>query len=101
MLKLCRDPLQRDKEGATHCFQMADARGCGSTSACAKRKTSDVSNIACFGDPVFSYSHRQRIRDGFLPPYKVVKVHIDRDVEDCRPEKGQLDRVGELVEDRI
>jgi type I restriction enzyme R subunit len=41
------------------------------------------------------------IRDGFLPPYKVVKVHIDRDVEGYRPEKGTLDREGQEIEDRI
>src|SRR5690606_14052383 len=52
-------------------------------------------------DPVFSYSLKQGIRDGFLAPYKVVKVHIDRDVQGYRPEKGQLDRYGEEVEDRI
>ena len=65
------------------------------------KETKYVSNIAYFGDPVYSYSLRQGIRDGFLAPYKVVKVHIDRDVEGYRPEKGQLDRDGEEVEDRI
>jgi type I restriction enzyme R subunit len=65
------------------------------------KETRYVSNIAYFGDPVFSYSLKQGIRDGFLAPYKVVKVHIDRDVAGYRPEKGQLDRDGEEVEDRI
>ena len=65
------------------------------------KETEYVSNIAYFGDPVFSYSLKQGIRDGFLAPYKVVKVHIDRDVEGYRPEKGQLDRDGEEVEDRF
>jgi len=65
------------------------------------RETKYVSNIAYFGDPVFIYSLKQGIQDGFLAPYKVVKVHIDRDVEGYRPEKGQLDRDGEEVEDRI
>ena len=65
------------------------------------KETKYVSNIAYFGDPVFSYSLKEGIRDGFLAPYKVVKVHIDRDVEGYRPEKGQLDRDGEEVEDRI
>lgn len=65
------------------------------------KETKYVSNIAYFGDPVFSYSLKQGIRDGFLAPYKVVKVHIDRDMEGYRPEKGQLDRDGEKVEDRI
>ncbi len=65
------------------------------------KETKYVSNIAYFGDPVFSYSLKQGIRDGFLAPYKVVKVHIDRYVEGYRPEKGQVDRDGDEVEDRI
>ena len=65
------------------------------------RETRYVSNIHYFGEPVYSYSLKQGIRDGFLAPYKVVKIHIDRDVEGYRPEKGQLDRDGEEVEDRI
>src|ERR1700719_1347376 len=65
------------------------------------KETRYVSNIHYFGDPVYSYSLKEGIRDGFLAPYKVVKVHIDRDVEGYRPEKGQLDREGEEVEDRI
>ncbi|MFC3205612.1 EcoAI/FtnUII family type I restriction enzme subunit R [Aquamicrobium soli] len=65
------------------------------------KETEYVSNIAYFGDPVYSYSLRQGISDGFLAPYKVIKVHIDRDVSGYRPEKGQLDRDGEEVEDRI
>jgi type I restriction enzyme R subunit len=65
------------------------------------KETKYVSNIAYFGDPVFSYSLKQGISDGFLAPYKVIKVHIDRDVEGYRPERGQLDREGEEVEDRV
>ncbi len=65
------------------------------------KETRYASNIAYFGEPVFSYSLKEGIRDGFLAPHKVVKVHIDRDVEGYRPEKGQLDRDGEEVEDRI
>jgi type I restriction enzyme R subunit len=65
------------------------------------KETKYVSNIAYFGDPVYTYSLKQGIRDGFLAPYKVVKVHIDRDVEGYRPEHGKLDREGEEVEDRI
>jgi len=65
------------------------------------KETKYVSNIDYFGDPVYSYSLKQGISDGFLAPYKVVKVHIDRDVEGYRPEKGQLDRDGDEVEDRI
>ena len=65
------------------------------------RETRYVSNIQYFGEPVYTYSLKQGIRDGFLAPYKVVRVHIDRDVEGYRPEKGQLDRDSEEVEDRI
>ena len=65
------------------------------------KETRYVSNIDYFGPPVYTYSLKQGIRDGFLAPYKVVKVHIDRDVEGYRPEKGQLDRTGNEVEDRI
>ncbi len=65
------------------------------------KETRYVSNIAYFGEPVFTYSLKQGISDGFLAPYKVIKVHIDRDVEGYRPEKGQLDRDGNEVEDRI
>ena len=65
------------------------------------KETKYVSNIHYFGEPVYSYSLKQGIRDGFLAPYKVIKVHIDRDVEGYRPEKGQLDRDGIEIEDRI
>ncbi len=65
------------------------------------KETAYVSNIEYFGEPVYAYSLKQGIRDGFLAPYKVIKVHIDRDVEGYRPEHGQLDRDGHEVEDRI
>src|SRR5208283_2573617 len=65
------------------------------------KETEYVSNIHYFGKPVYTYSLKQGISDGFLAPYKVVKVHIDRDVEGYRPELGQLDRDGNEVEDRI
>ena len=65
------------------------------------KETEYVSNTDYFDEPVFTYSLKQGISDGFLAPYKVVKVHIDRDVEGYRPELGQLDREGAEVEDRI
>lgn len=65
------------------------------------KETAYASNMDYFGEPVFSYSLKQGISDGFLAPYKVVKVHIDRDVEGYRPEIGQLDREGHEVEDRL
>jgi type I restriction enzyme, R subunit len=65
------------------------------------KETEYVSNTDYFGEPVFTYSLKQGISDGFLAPYKVIKIHIDRDVEGYRPELGQLDRDGNEVEDRI
>ena len=65
------------------------------------KETEYISNMNYFGKPVYTYSLKQGIEDGFLAPYKVIKAHIDRDVEGYRPEKGQLDRDGEDVEDRV
>lgn len=65
------------------------------------KETEYESNIDYFGPPAFGYTLKQGIRDGFLAPYKVVKVHIDRDIEGYRPEQGQLDRDGEEVEVRV
>ena len=65
------------------------------------KETEYASNTDYFGEPVYSYSLKQGIRDGFLAPYKVIKCHIDLDVEGYRPEKGTVDRDGEEVEDRI
>jgi type I restriction enzyme R subunit len=65
------------------------------------KETEYVSNIEYFGPPVYTYSLKEGIRDGFLAPYKVIKVHLDVDVEGYRPEKGKTDRDGNEVEDRI
>ena len=65
------------------------------------KETQYASNTHYFGEPVYSYTLKQGIRDGFLAPYKVIKVHVDRDIQGYRPEKGQLDREGNEVEDRI
>lgn len=65
------------------------------------KETEYVSNIHYFGDPVYTYSLKQGIQDGFLAPYKVIKVHIDVDVEGYRPERGELDKFGNEIEDRL
>lgn len=65
------------------------------------KETEDVSNIDYFGEPVYTYSLKEGIEDGFLVPYKVVRVDIDVDVQGWRPIKGQLDKYGEEIEDRI
>jgi type I restriction enzyme, R subunit len=65
------------------------------------KETKYVSNIQYFGPPVYSYSLKQGIQDGFLAPYKVVNVHMDVDVEGYRPPLGKTDREGEIIPDRI
>ncbi|MCR8666230.1 DEAD/DEAH box helicase family protein [Aestuariibaculum sp. M13] len=65
------------------------------------KETTKVSNIDYFGEPVYTYSLKQGIDDGFLAPYKVVKVTLDIDAEGWRPPKDFLDKDGNLVEDRI
>jgi type I restriction enzyme R subunit len=65
------------------------------------KETDQVSNIEYFGDPIYIYSLKQGIDDGFLAPYKVVKVTLDIDAEGWRPQKGFLDKNGIPVEDRI
>jgi len=65
------------------------------------KETREVSNIDYFGEPVYTYSLRQGIEDGFLAPYKVVRVDIDRDLQGWRPRKGQRDKLGQEIEDRI
>ncbi len=64
------------------------------------KETKDVSNIEYFGDPIYTYSLRQGISDGFLAPYKVVRIGLDKDLDGWRPEQGQADRYGQLIEDR-
>ncbi|MBT0379132.1 EcoAI/FtnUII family type I restriction enzme subunit R [Morganella morganii] len=65
------------------------------------KETEDVSNIDYFGEPVYIYSLKEGIEDGFLAPYKVVRVDIDVDVQGWRPVKGQLDKYGKEIKDRI
>jgi len=65
------------------------------------KETTETSNIQYFGEPVYTYSLRQGIDDGFLAPYKVIKVTLDIDAEGWRPTKGFLDKNGNPVEDRI
>lgn len=64
------------------------------------KETKSISNIEYFGDPVYTYSLRQGISDGFLAPYKVVRIGLDRDLEGWRPFDGQTDKHGQLIEDR-
>lgn len=65
------------------------------------KETKEVSNIHYFGDPIYTYSLRQGIEDGFLAPYKVVRVDLDKDLFGWRPPAGKTDKQGQLVEDRV
>ena len=64
------------------------------------KETKYISNIDYFGEPVYTYSLREGIEDGFLAPFKV--INITTDISDgWRPYKGQLDKFGNVIEDRI
>lgn len=65
------------------------------------KETKDISSSHYFGDPVYTYSLKQGIEDGFLAPYKVIRIDIDRDIQGWRPASGQVDKLGQVVEDRI
>lgn len=65
------------------------------------KETDEVSNTDYFGDPAYTYSLKEGIEDGFLAPYKVVRVDLDVDLQGWRPTKGQIDNNGELIQDRI
>ena len=64
------------------------------------KETKEVSNIEYFGDPIYTYSLRQGIADGFLAPYKVVRIGLDKDLDGWRPSSGQTDKYGQVIEDR-
>ena len=65
------------------------------------KETKEISSTEYFGEPLYTYSLKQGIEDGFLAPYKVVKVTLDIDAEGWRPPTGFKDKDGQPVEDRI
>ena len=65
------------------------------------KETKHVSNISYFGEPLYTYSLKQGIKDGFLAPYKVIKILTDIDADGYRPEKGKKDIYGQEIEDRL
>lgn len=65
------------------------------------KETCDVSNMDYFGEPIYTYSLRKGIADGFLAPYKVIRVHLDKDLTGWRPEKGKCDKNGQEIDDRV
>ena len=64
------------------------------------KETKYISNIDYFGEPVYTYSLREGIDDGLLAPFKVYNIHTNIG-EGWRPYKGQTDKNGNLIEDRI
>lgn len=64
------------------------------------KETKEISNIDYFGEPIYTYSLKDGIEDGFLAPYKVIRYAIDTDIYGYRPAKGKKDKDGDLVEDR-
>lgn len=65
------------------------------------KETETVSNIEYFGDPIYTYSLKQGIDDGFLAPYRVIRVNLNIDAEGWRPDQGKTDKQGHEVEDRV
>ena len=63
------------------------------------KETNEISNIQYFGDPIYTYSLKQGIDDGFLAPYKVIRVNLDKDIAGYRPEAGKRDVYGNIIED--
>ncbi len=64
------------------------------------KETREISSITYFGDPVYTYSLKQGIEDGFLAPYKVIRIVTDADALGYTPEKGKIDKHGQVVEQR-
>lgn len=65
------------------------------------KETETISSTEYFGNPIYTYTLKEGIQDGFLAPYKVLRVGLNIDLEGWRPETGKTDVDGEIVEDRI
>ncbi|RIN55765.1 EcoAI/FtnUII family type I restriction enzme subunit R [Staphylococcus simulans] len=77
-------------------FSSATHIGCTATPI----ETKEASSITYFGKPIYEYSLKQGIDDGFLAPYKVIRIGLDKDLEGYRPETGKIDKYGYEIEDR-
>jgi type I restriction enzyme R subunit len=65
------------------------------------KETKEISNSDYFGAPIYTYSLKQGIEDGYLAPYKVIRVDLDKDTFGWRPSAGMTDKHGHAIEDRI
>ncbi len=77
-------------------FSSATHVGCTATPI----ETKEASSTSYFGEPIYEYSLKQGIEDGFLAPYKVIRIGLDKDLEGYRPEAGKVDKFGYEIEDR-
>lgn len=77
-------------------FSSATHFGCTATPI----ETKEASSLTYFGKPIYEYSLKQGIDDGFLAPYKVIRIGLDKDLEGYRPEAGKVDKHGYEIEDR-
>lgn len=77
-------------------FSSATHVGCTATPI----ETKEASSQSYFGEPIYEYSLKQGIEDGFLAPYKVIRIGLDKDLEGYRPESGKIDKHGYEIEDR-
>ncbi|OZQ73874.1 EcoAI/FtnUII family type I restriction enzme subunit R [Paenibacillus odorifer] len=77
-------------------FSSATHVGCTATPI----ETKETSSQAYFGEPIYEYSLKQGIDDGYLAPYKVIRIGLDKDLEGYRPEIGKVDKHGYEIEDR-
>ena len=65
------------------------------------KETTEISNQTYFGEPIYTYNLKQGIEDGFLAPYKVIRINIDKDLEGWQPAPGMLDLYGNLIPNEI
>lgn len=65
------------------------------------KETTQISTIDYFGEPIYTYTLKEGIEDGFLAPYRVIRVFFDKDIEGFVPYEGQLDDNGEVIDDRV
>ena len=77
-------------------FSSATHVGCTATPI----ETKEASSSSYFGEPIYEYSLKQGIDDGFLAPYKVIRIGLDKDLEGYRPDSGKIDKNGYEIEDR-
>lgn len=77
-------------------FSSATHVGCTATPV----ETKEASSLTYFGEPIYEYSLKEGINDGFLAPYKVIRIGLDKDLEGYRPEVGKVDKHGHEIEDR-